>query len=124
MTDSPLQVASKMLTKLGKLSGEAHEKVLALEQIAASETLVIQLRSAATSLAAQHKALGVPVRAKVNDASRYTEYLNVATSIINYYQEKLQFANAHIGVAKRQVADATTAAAAAAAAAAKAAGPP
>jgi hypothetical protein len=102
VVDKPLTIASKLLVKLAKKSGEARQCALQMDSIAASGTLVAQLSSAADALEQQYKALALLVKNKVNDENIYGPYLLAAEQILTYYTAKKQYADAFISVSKRQ----------------------
>jgi hypothetical protein len=118
LPDAPLKVAATMLTKLAKKAGEARQTSLELEMLNASETLVKQMASAATALESQYKSLAPVVAQKHTSIDAYRPYLDAAEQIITYYQARKQYADALVGVSKRQAAAASAASSTVAASAA------
>jgi hypothetical protein len=110
VVEKPLTLASKLLVRLAKKSGEARQCALQMDSIAASGTLVAQLSSAADALEQQYKALAALVKNKVNDDTIYGPYFLAAEQILTYYTAKKQYADAFISVSKRQATGDTTAA--------------
>jgi hypothetical protein len=112
LPDAPLKIAATMLSKLAKKAGEARQTSLELEMLNASETLVKQMASAATALESQYKSLAPIVAQKHTAIDAYRPYLDAAEKIIAYYMARKQYADALVGVSKRQAAAASAAASA------------
>ena len=103
--EQPLVQARRLLKSLAKNVGEAREMLLQLRGLHASETLVDQIKEVAVRMEKQYASLQVKVNAKINDESIYLPFKTAVEKLLDYYATKKQFANALIGVAKRQAKD-------------------
>ena len=95
-------LAAAASRRLAKLVGEATELIMKLESVSASGTLVEMLNSALASLKAQYTAVQAFANAKIDNAEMYLPYSKATDAIVEYYQNKKQFADALIRVGKSQ----------------------
>jgi hypothetical protein len=99
--------ANAMLKKLSKDAGDARKTLIEITAMDASETLCLQIKSAAESLEGQYAAVQTFMKGESHDdPAMWLTYAVQSNSILDYYQEKKQYANALGGVQRRQEAHA------------------